>query len=178
MNGSTTMPGGIASTWAASTRTASIIARMLAVIGCLWLSVACAQSDTATTQQAFTIGELMWSGRSNGEDVVWAEANRYCATLELDGHSDWRLPTLFELETLHDPDNEANGYIVSPLTLDGCCLWSDTSLADLAAEEAGLPGGQSNPPSQYYWGLLFAGPVRYYSVVIFPDGQAMCVRDR
>lgn len=120
----------------------------------------------------------MWSGRSNGEDVVWSEASAYCATLELDGYGDWRLPTLFELETLHDPDNEASGYIVSPLTLDGCCLWSSTSLEDLAAEDAGLPGGQSNPPSRYYWGLLFAGAVRYYSVVIFPDGQAMCVRDR
>ncbi len=126
---------------------------------------------------AVIVDGLMWAPASNGEDVVWEAANSYCRALELDGHSDWRLPTLAEIESLHDPDNAANGHIVSPLQLEGCCLWSSTSLAELSAEELGLPGGQSNPASRYYWGFLFAGAVRYYSVEIFPDGQALCVRD-
>jgi hypothetical protein len=136
-----------------------------------------AQDGTAAAAEPVVIGDLMWSPRSNGEDLVWEAADSYCAALELGGHDDWRLPTLAELETLHDPENTDGGQIVSPLQLDGCCLWSRTSLAELSAEEVGLPGGQSNPAERYYWGLLFAGGVRYYSVQIFPDGQALCVRD-
>lgn len=136
-----------------------------------------ANDAAAENAGAVIINDLMWAPDSNGEDLVWQAANSYCSALELAGHQDWRLPTLAEIETLHDPDNAANGHIVSPLRLNGCCLWSSTSLAELSAEELRLPGGQSNPASRYYWGLLFAGAVRYYSVEIFPDGQALCVRD-
>jgi hypothetical protein len=37
--------------------------------------------------------------------------------------------------------------------------------------------GSANPPSMYFWGFMFQAGVRYYSVQIFPDGQALCVRD-
>lgn len=120
---------------------------------------------------------LMWAARSNGEDVPWEPANEYCDTLELGGYDDWRLPTLDELESVYDASAEENGYIASPLVLDGCCLWSSTSLADLSAADAGLRGGQRDGPESYFWGLLYDGGIRYYSILYFPDGQAQCVRD-
>ena len=46
---------------------------------------------------------LMWTRRDNGEDVNWHEANEYARHLRLGGYSDWRLPTIEELEKLYDP---------------------------------------------------------------------------
>lgn len=134
-----------------------------------------AQNDI--DDDAVVIDGLMWAPASNAEDVPWGAAEQYCETLELAGHRDWRLPTLAELEGLHDPSAEANGFIMSPLEVPGCCLWSSTSLADLGAEEGGAAGGQRGAPSSYYWGFLFSGGIRYYSVERFPDGQALCVRE-
>ena len=135
-----------------------------------------AQEDVAAEETAVIDG-LMWAVRGNGEDVTWEPAEEYCETLELAGYSDWRLPTLPEVESVHDPSAEANGFIMSPLVLDGCCLWTSTSLADFSAEESGVRGGQRDAPENYYWGFLYAGGIRYYSINYFPDGQAQCVRD-
>jgi hypothetical protein len=128
-------------------------------------------------EETVVLDDLMWAARSNGEDVPWEPANEYCEALEAGGYGDWRLPTLAELESVYDPSAADNGYIASPLVLDGCCLWSSTSLADFSADEAGLRGGQRDDPQSYFWGLLYDGGIRYYSILYFPDGQAQCVRD-
>lgn len=44
-------------------------------------------------------GFLMWQ-RSSGKDLTWENAKSYCSNLSLDGHSDWRMPTISELKTL------------------------------------------------------------------------------
>src|SRR5205807_1728009 len=44
---------------------------------------------------------LMWTRRDNGEDINWREANEYAKKLALGGYSDWRLPTIDELEKLY-----------------------------------------------------------------------------
>jgi hypothetical protein len=44
---------------------------------------------------------LEWQCQSPGE-MSWHEALRYAESLVLDGKSDWRLPTVSELETLLD----------------------------------------------------------------------------
>jgi hypothetical protein len=134
-----------------------------------------AQEDDAAEETAVIDG-LMWTVRGNGEDVPWEPAEEYCETLELAGYSDWRLPTLPEAESVYDPSAEDNGFIMSPLVLAGCCLWTSTSLADLSAEESGVRGGQRDAPENYYWGFLYSGGIRYYSIHYFPDGQAQCVR--
>jgi hypothetical protein len=146
---------------------------VVAVAAITPLAPAGAQSADGTV----VIGGLMWATQTNGEDLNWEPANEYCGTLTLAGHDDWRLPTLSEVENLHDPAAADNGYIVRPITLDGCCLWSATPLAELSAEEAGVRGGQRDDPSNYFWGFLFDGAVRYYSINYFPDGQALCVRN-
>lgn len=46
---------------------------------------------------------LMWTIRDNGKNVTWPQADDYAQQLRLGGWSDWRLPTIDELEELHDP---------------------------------------------------------------------------
>jgi hypothetical protein len=112
---------------------------------------------------------------TNGESVPWNAANEYCETLEHAGFDDWRLPTLLELESLHDPSEESG--LRAPFDLGDCCAWSSTSLVDIPPERKGVLPDPSQAPANYYWGLLFANGIRYYSFERFPDGSAMCVRD-
>lgn len=106
--------------------------------------------------------------------LPWAEANEFCETLESGGFSDWRLPTLAELEPLHDPAAEFS--IRGPFELEDCCAWASQNLATLPAERKGQLPAQSGAPEDYYWGLLFDGGVSYYSNGRFPDGFALCTR--
>ena len=43
--------------------------------------------------------QLMWQKDDNGEEVTFQGAQKYCQTLRLGGHSDWRLPEPEEGET-------------------------------------------------------------------------------
>jgi hypothetical protein len=115
------------------------------------------------------IGGRQWAMATSGEDLPWARADAYCRSLRLNGHDDWRLPTLDELATALDPRA-----IPAPEQLGTCCLWSSTSLAELPAEDGGEPGAA---PSNYYWGIVVDGGIRYYSNQVFADGQALCTRD-
>jgi Protein of unknown function (DUF1566) len=46
---------------------------------------------------------LMWTKKDNGSDVDWNQASAYCSKLQLAGYSDWRLPTIEELQGINDP---------------------------------------------------------------------------
>jgi serine/threonine-protein kinase len=46
---------------------------------------------------------LMWAKKDNGSNVTWQQATAYCQNLQLAGHSDWRLPTIDELQGIYDP---------------------------------------------------------------------------
>jgi hypothetical protein len=52
---------------------------------------------------------LMWAGKDNGGDVNWHKAITYCRDLRLAGYSDWRLPTLGELEGIYDKSTNSPG---------------------------------------------------------------------
>ncbi len=69
---------------------------------------------------------LMWTRKDNGAHIDWPSAKRYCEDLRLEGHSDWRLPTIDELEALHNPSMEARYKIRSPFKLTRCCTWSSS----------------------------------------------------
>ncbi len=44
---------------------------------------------------------LMWASRDNGSDINWADAKAYCDNYSGGGYSDWRMPTLDEMEEVY-----------------------------------------------------------------------------
>ena len=46
---------------------------------------------------------LTWAQKDNGKDLTWEQARNYCQALRLGSLSDWRLPTIGELEQIYDP---------------------------------------------------------------------------
>ena len=45
---------------------------------------------------------LMWTAKDNGTNINWHKAMKYCRNLHLPGDSDWRLPTIDELQEIKD----------------------------------------------------------------------------
>jgi len=131
-----------------------------------------AQAESEAETESIAINGLEWALATNGDNIKWPEAVEYCAELTLAGHSDWRLPTLAELESLHDPDGDEG--IRGPFAIEDCCLWSSESLVDRPAEDGDEIGGR---PEMYHWGFMFDGGFPYYAVHIFDDGRALCTRD-
>lgn len=162
------MPGP-ASTPAGRALPAVLAATLLVALG-----AAAAAAESRTSSDTVTVDGLQWALSTNGEDVPWADAEQYCSSLSLDGHDDWRLPSMTELESLHDP-SVSDGYAYrQPFALDTCCLWSGTTLEQLPPETGGDTAGDH---SRYAWGFLFDGGIRYFSFMDFPDGQALCTRE-
>jgi hypothetical protein len=52
---------------------------------------------------------LMWARKDNGRDVNWHKATKYCHDLRVTGYSNWRLPTISELQGIYDRGAEARG---------------------------------------------------------------------
>ncbi len=145
----------------------------------LLLLIACGPTavvaqDAEAEPPTVVIGNLMWSTAINEENTIWRTASRYCRGQDWGGHTNWRLPTLLELESLRDPSSSATYKIREPFALSSCCAWSRTSLEDLEAPEM---DALLDEPWQYAWGLMFDTGIRYYSARHQPDGQAICVRD-
>lgn len=126
----------------------------------------------ADEKHTATFDRLQWALETNGSDIPWPDAIEYCEGLELEGHDDWRLPTMAELKTLHEPD--AASSIRDPIRIDACCLWSNESLEDRPAPDGDETAGS---PDLYHWGFMFDGGLEYYAVHIFDDGQSLCVRE-
>jgi hypothetical protein len=109
---------------------------------------------------------LMWTIKDNGNNISWVDADRYCKKLTLAGLSGWELPTIDELERLHDPlytydpQNSPNKNILKPFRLTGDEVWSSTkeSLA-------------------YAWFFSFYSGLRYSSSEnSSTNRRALCVR--
>ena len=148
-----------------------VFAPALAAAGA-WTTAALAED--AAPAGTVTIERLEWMAASSGENLKWPDAVAYCEGLELGGRDDWRLPSLAELEGLHDADAAGGEGIRSPFVIGDCCLWSGESLVDRPAEDGDEIGGR---PEMYHWGFMFDGGLRYYAVHIFEDGRALCTRD-
>lgn len=138
----------------------------------LMSALALAEVSADTAQDTIEIDGLEWMSSTSGENLKWPDAVAYCEEIDLAGHDDWRLPTLGELETLHDAD--ADEGIREPFAIGDCCLWSGESLEDRPAEDGDEIAGA---PGMYHWGFMFDGGFPYYAVHIFEDGRAMCVRE-
>jgi hypothetical protein len=44
----------------------------------------------------------MWTLKDNGTDINWTDSRRYCQALRTGGFSNWRMPSLNELESVFD----------------------------------------------------------------------------
>lgn len=53
---------------------------------------------------------LMWTGKDNGNDTSYYKAMKYCHKLRLAGYSDWRLPTIDELQGIYDSRVNSPGH--------------------------------------------------------------------
>lgn len=69
---------------------------------------------------------LVWTRTDNGADIDWYGAEGYCAGLALGGWRDWRLPSIEELEALHEPRSLAYYKLPAAFSPTGCCPWSST----------------------------------------------------
>ena len=50
--------------------------------------------------------KLMWAAKDNGENINWYDAKKHCENFRGGGYTDWRLPTLDELESLYDKSTD------------------------------------------------------------------------
>ena len=122
---------------------------------------------------------LMWAGKDNfGRDVNWSQAAKYCLDLRLAGHSDWRLPTIGDLEGIYDKSAKALGlggkhnekrytfHVKGDLLLTGDS-WSTSHLPDL----------RGRPKTSYALLFDFGNGRQYDDEVVFHTGKrALCVR--
>ncbi len=73
-------------------------------LGCLavlaFCLVGCGKQPCTEDVCTFAESGLTWMVNPPKENVDWQQAVEFCDELELDGHTDWRLPTISELRTL------------------------------------------------------------------------------
>ena len=119
-------------------------------------------NQTALTWQDPETG-LEWQRESPGK-MSWRQALDYAKSLTLDGKSDWRLPTLFELETLLDRsvlDHELRPVVRAEVPFrDTLSYWSSTTFEE---------------NTQNAWIVMFDGAyvLSYYKSNVY---QVRCVR--
>jgi hypothetical protein len=107
---------------------------------------------------------LMWTKKDNGYDLDLPKATNYCRNLQLDNHSDWRLPTIDELQGIYDPNANVNSYyrVKGNLQLSGW-QWSSSQVSTSGREQA--------------WTFDFVGGKRYLSGTAGNyEDRALCVR--
>ena len=88
------------------------------------IQLAISQDSTEIWEDSST--GLIWTVEDNGTDLSWGQANGYCESLKLGGHTDWRLPTLDELEGLYDRSLKKQYKARGPINLKAASLWSGT----------------------------------------------------
>jgi hypothetical protein len=117
---------------------------------------------------------LMWTKRDNGSDVDWNQADAYCSNLKLADSSDWRLPTVEELQGMDDPSvsiktvfdaGDTLVHVKGNLKLTGW-QWSSSQ------------GDYPGKPFQGAWGFDFGGEkLGNYGFLGFSYSmRALCVR--
>jgi len=116
---------------------------------------------------------LAWQVAPTGGEMNWAAAKSHCASLNLGGSSDWRLPTITELRSLirgcsATQKGGACGVTDSCLSYESC----RTSFCEGCSVKGGPDSGGA------YWPPELSGEVPAYwssSAVADRDGSAWCV---
>lgn len=103
---------------------------------------------------------LMWAAQDNGSLVNWRAGRSYILEYKGGGHTDWRLPTLAELETLYDPEvkNKHGYHLTNSINLTAASCW--------AAETEDYKAARFNfTYGEVYWlRKSFSGPSRVLPV--------------
>ena len=107
-----------------------------------------------------SVTKLEWQDDAITDEMEWQEAIEYCEGLELEEHTDWRLPNINELKTIIDR-SRYNPAIVSAFEQTSSnYYWSSTTYENY---------------HEHAWNVyFFYGSVGYYS----KDGDryVRCVR--
>ena len=99
------------------------------VLSLLMIITLYAGVQTAMSQESAKVWEdsstgLMWTVEDSGSDLNWNQADAYCEELTLEGHTDWRLATLEELEGLYDRNLKKQYKAKGPINLQSANVWS------------------------------------------------------
>jgi Protein of unknown function (DUF1566) len=130
--------------------------RLLAIFGIgliTFLGPVCCDDDSASD----AYGDLEWQNPPGEDEMEWNQAVSYCESLDLDGHTDWRLPSVSELRSLIRgcPANMTGGAcgVTDDCVEDSC--WSGICDADCQSSEG--PGTDG-----CYWDSTLSGSCRWY----------------
>ena len=112
---------------------------------------------------------LTWTKADNGSDVNWNQASTYCSNLRLGEFSDWRLPTIDELQAIYDPGIDIHGY------------WPNGTEATWHVKgnlkPSGLHWSSTLKNAKEAWYFSFWNGNRYsYSLGNYSLFRALCVR--
>jgi len=109
---------------------------------------------------------LIWAKKDNGSDVNWHQASDYCRNLQLAGHTNWRLATIYELQGIFDA-NVGGHHVKGGLQMSSYYAWSSTLYGVPRADYA-------EAYEQYFgWHEVQGGPT---SLNNSTNGRALCVR--
>ncbi len=101
----------------------SLFAASLTAAALFALAPAATGQDAAKTWKDNDTG-LTWTVKDNGEDVSWSQGRGYCDALDLDGLTDWRLPTIDELKSIYDKSQSKRYKAKGPIELGMPTVWS------------------------------------------------------
>ena len=73
---------------------------------------------------------LMWQRLDKAGKLTWKQAKEYCANLKLGGFSDWRIPSFYEMKSLHTSLSKSIGWSefkkIPLFSWRGAYYWSST----------------------------------------------------
>ena len=75
---------------------------------------------------------LTWLSSDNARDVDWAGAQAFCAANTTGDQTDWRLPTLSELQSIYDQQSQNEMRTRLGIRISDLCVWSSQGRADQA----------------------------------------------
>lgn len=99
-------------------------------------------SGQVTVRDRFLLGDrtvhdleagLMWAAVDNGADIDWHAAEQFCRTCNIGGYTDWRMPTVKELENLESASVFGSFQVASLFNLSACCFWLSDNDGNVAA---------------------------------------------
>ncbi len=105
------------------------VAVILCVGACQVMGQDSAQAAGADSKAFWTDSAtgLTWAVKDNGNSVSPNEASEYCSSLRSGGFSDWRLPTIEELEALYDSKLPKQYKAKGPIEMSVPCVLSGSS---------------------------------------------------